>query len=501
MSGGISKNFQSVLFGNFSFFNKYNFEKYFKSRYKLGEKQVLLISASFLTLSLFFIGFQMFLVKKIFFEGILIELTIILVFLRLFNYIIYIQFKDYCTTIETIGYFVVNELLVILDTSCSLKEATKFIISSNYPLFSEIFRNAMILTHFGKPLKLALNTQIKKWLFGNIQTVFLYILEIWENGKNIALLSKNRILSRISDQITEETNKIDSWASLSSGIIFLSPPVILCFLLISGNMSVFYGLLIIISVLIGSFFIHPERHMTVFSKNNKIFLSYDKKSLEFLVILSENLLRGHSFIKSLNNALNLVEVETQKKHVPSISEPYAHFRLGITQKNEIKTNFLAEFFPERIIQLVLLIRKFSMIDTFIAGKKLQAITEELNKTNELLSKGAAQLKAAKFQGSIIQILALISLAFVAGASPFFLFVSSALYNPFTESTTTTNNSIFDLIYLITALVISLLPIRRIAIRRLTKREVIPWKGILRLSKFMLFLIVFVIVKNALIGIY
>ncbi len=497
MSGGLSKNCQSLLFGNFNFFNQYNFEQYFKSRYRLGEKQILFISSSFLILSLFFIGFQMFLMKKILFEGILIELTIIIAFLRLFNYLIYIQFKDYCTTIETIGYFVVNELLVILDTSCSLKEATRFIISSNYPFYSEIFRNAMIQTHFGNPLKLALKTQIKKWFFGNIQTVFLYILETWENGKNIALLSKNRILSKISDQITEETNKIDSWASLSSGIIFLSPPVILCFLLISGNMNVFYGFLIIISVLFGSFFIHPERHLTVFSKNNKLFLSYDKKSLELLVILSENLLRGNSFNKSLNYALNMVEDST-KDYTRRISEPYAYFRLGIAQKSEI-TNFLAEFFPERIIQLVLLIKKFSMIDTYIAGKKLQAITEELNKTNELLSKGAAQLKAAKLHGSIIQVLALISLAFVAGASSFFLFVSNMLYHPFTESSITRNNSIFDLIYLVTAFVISLLPIKRITVRSFKEHEAIPWKGIIRLSKFSLFLIVYLFVKNALNG--
>ncbi|MFX0122323.1 MAG: hypothetical protein ACFFAE_01710 [Candidatus Hodarchaeota archaeon] len=439
--------------------------------------------------------------KNILLEGLLIEFIVIIVVLRLFNYIIFIQFKDYCTTIETIGYFVVNELLVILDTSCSLKDATKFIISSNYPLYSQIFRNAMVSTHFGTPLRFALRTQIKRWLFGNIQTVFLYILEIWENGKNVALLSKNRILSRISDQIIEETNKIDSWASLSAGIIFLSPPVILCFLLLSGNMNVFYGILIIISVVVGSFFIHPERHLTVFSKNNKLFLSYDEKSLEFLVILSENLLRGNSFDKSINNALNVVGVNAQRKPVKKISAQYALFRLGIPQKSKMKTTFLGEFFPERIIQIILLIRKFSKIDSFVAGEKLQIITEELNKTNELLSKGTAQLKAAKLHGNIIQVLALISLAFVAGASSFFLFVSNMLYYPLTESSVTMYYPVFDLIYLVIALVISLLPIRRINIRSFNKFEAIPWNGIIRLSRFALFLIVYVFVKKALKGMY
>ncbi|UCG00570.1 MAG: hypothetical protein JSW11_13185 [Candidatus Heimdallarchaeota archaeon] len=498
MLGSVSNNIQSILFGNFDFFSQYNFEEYFKSKFKFGEKQVLLISKMFFILSLFFIGFQTFFLG-IFLEGILIELALTIAFLRLSNYIIFIQFKEYCTTVETIGYFVVNELLVILDTSSSLREATKFIISSKYPLFSEIFTNAMISTHFGNSLNFALKTQITRSLFGNIQTVFLYILEIWENGKNIALLSKNRILSRISDQITEETNKIDSWASLSAGITFLSPPVIFCFLLISGNMSVFFGFLIIIGVIIGSLFIHPERHLTVFSKNNKLFLSYDKKSLELLVILSENLLSGNSFNKSLNNALNVVEVFPQKNQTTRMSEPYTLFKLGVTQTNDIETNFLAKFFPERIIQLVLLIKKFSMIDISIAGKKLQTITKELGRTNELLSKGDAQLKAAKLHGNIIQILALVSLAFIAGASSYFLFVSNMIYQPFTETSMTTSNSVFELIYLITALVISLLPIRRINVKGFRKHEAIPWNGIIGLSKFTVFLIVYTVVKNAFIG--
>lgn len=496
----ISENFQTLLFGNFNFFAQYQFEKYFKSKYKLGEKQVHLISFSFFALSHFFIGFQIFLTKKVIFELILIEIILIITLLRLFNYIIYVEFKDYCTTIETIGYFVVNELLMILDTSGSLKEATKFIISSDYPLFSEIFSEAMILTHFGNPLNFALKTLIQKRLFGRIQTTFLYILEIWENGKNIALLSKNRILSRISDQITEETNKIDSWASLSAGIIFLSPPVIYCFLLISGNMSIFYGILIILGVIIGSFFIHPEKHLTVFSKNNKLFLSYDIKSLDLLVILSENLLSGNSFNKSLNNTLNIMEIDLQKART-RITDPYTHFRLGIKERNEISANLLADFFPERIIQLILLIKKFSMINVIIAGEKLQAITNELNKTNELLSKGDAQLKAAKLHGTIIQVLALISLGFISGASSFFLLVSNMLYHPFTESSLPMNNSAFELIYMMTALVLSLLPIRRINIKGRKNLETIPWKEILGFSKFILFLMVYIFVKNVLMGLY
>ncbi|MFX0139429.1 MAG: hypothetical protein ACFFDN_37660 [Candidatus Hodarchaeota archaeon] len=495
--GFILKYFHSILFGNFDFFNLYNFGGYFKSKYKIDEKHISWISFSFFTLSLFFIGFQIFIMKNISLEGIIIELILIIASLRLFNYMIFLQFEEYCTSIETIGYFVINELLVILDTSCSLKESTKFIILSNYPVFSKIFEKAMISTHFGNPLEFSLKTQVKKYLHGNIQTVFLYILDIWENGKNIALLSKNRILGRISEKITEETDKIDSWASLSAGIIFLSPPVILCFLLLSGNMSVFLGLLIIISIVIGSFFIHPERHLTLYSQNNQIFLTYDEKSLEFLIILSENLLRGNSFDKSLNNALNIILNRTQQDYSIKKFEAYTQFRLGISTENELNPNFLTEFFPERILHLILLIKKFSMIDTFIAGKKLLTITEELNKTNDLLNKGISRLKAAKLHGNIVQVLALISLAFIAGASPFFLFVSNMLNHSFTKSSIVTNNSVYDLIYFVIALLISILPIRRVSVRRFENPGLIPLKEIFRLSKFLLFLVVFIIVKNAL----
>ncbi|MFX1285429.1 MAG: hypothetical protein ACFFB5_17425 [Promethearchaeota archaeon] len=491
------KYFHSILFGNFDFFNHYNFGDYFESKYIISKKDIFWITFAFFTLSLFFVGFQIFIMKNIFLEVIIIELVLIIVSLRLFNYIIFLQFKEYCTSIETIGYFVINELLVILDTSSSLKESTKFIILSNYPVFSKIFEKAMILTHFGNPLEFSLKTQMKKYLHGNIQTLFLYILDIWENGKNIALLSKNRILSRISEQITEETDKIDSWASLSSGIIFLSPPVILCFLLISGNMSVFFGLLIIISIVIGSFFIHPERHLTLFSQNNQIFLSHDKKSLELLVILSENLLRGNSFDKSLNNALNIILNRSQQDYSTKKLEKYAQFRLGISEENDINPTFLAEFFPERILHLILLIKKFSMIDTLIAGKKLLTITEELNKTNDLLNKGISRLEAAKLHGNIVQVLALISLAFIAGASPFFLLVSNMLNHSFTQSSIVMNNYVYELIYFVMALVISILPIKRVNNKKFEKIGVIPWKEIFRLSKFVLFLVTYIFVKNAL----
>ncbi|MFX0013629.1 MAG: hypothetical protein ACFFB2_10810 [Promethearchaeota archaeon] len=496
----ISRTIFLAIFGNFDFFNTSDFEEYFKSRYKIGERQVYIIVFFFFIFSLIFIGFQMFILKSVSFEDILMEILLVLIFLRLINRIILTQFQEYSTSIETIGYFVVNELLVILDTSHSLKEALKFIILGNYPLFSKTFETAMVQTHFGYSLEFSLKYQIKKCLNGNIQTIFLNILEIWENGKNMALLSKDKILNRISEQITEETSKIDSWASLSSGIIYLSPPIMLCFLLISGNMNVLFGITIIIYIVVGSFFFHPERHLTVFSRNNEI-LNYDNKSLEFLIILSENLLKGSSFDKSLSDSLKIIENDIYRDHLVIKSEHLTQFRLGLTQEEEIKEIFSPEIFSERISQLVLLIKKFSMIDSYIAGKKLLTMTTELSKTNELLKKGKAQLTATKFHGNVIQILALISLAFIAGASPLFLFVSSMLSQSSTESAIRMDHSIFELIYFIIAILISVLPIKGVEIRNFRKYNRIPWRNIFGLSRFTLFLIVYMFLKNLLTGLY
>lgn len=495
---------QNMIFGDYKFFDRYFFEGYFQSKYKLSKKQFLYSFYSLTILVLSFIGFQVFIFKNILLEMIVIEIILVIALLRLINYIINLQFKEYCSDVETIGYFVVNELLVILETSRSLKEATKFVILSEYPVFSEIFKCAMMETHFGIPLELALQIQINKHLHGNIRFVFQNILEVWENGTNFALLSKKRILSRISERITEETDKIDSWASLSSGITYLCPPVILCFLLISGKMSVILGLVIISGIIFGSYFFHPERHLTLFSNNNQLFHVYGKNSLEFLVVLSENLSRGISFYRSLNNAMNIILKQSQSNDFVCKSETFIQFRVGSIQKHkadENYENFLCEFLPERTIQLVSLTQKFSMIDTIIAGQKLLKITEELNKTNEIINRSIVRLKAAKFHGTIIQILSLISLAFIAGASPIFLFVSNMLNMSVTEPIKNVDNPIFEIVYLIMALTISVLPLKRVNFKNSNKPNTVPWGEIIKLSKFVFFVALYILVKDFFSGMY
>lgn len=495
------KNYQSLLIGNFDFFDQYNFDQYFKTKYRLTKKQIKWLFLAFVVLMLPFIGFQTIFLNNLTFQGILFEFIFMTFLLRLVNHFIFLEFKEYRTTVETMGYFVINEILIILDTSHSLKEAVKFIISSNYPVYSEFFRNALMESHFGVPLESALKQQVRGFLQDDIRTIFLNIFETWEIGKNIALISKDKILNRISQQISEETEKIDLLASLSTGLIFLSPPVIICFLLIAGKMSVLLGLVMTISMVIGSIFIDSDKNLILFSNNNDLLFQYDKNSLDFLIILSENLTRGNSFSKSLFIAIQIVERHENNVNSEKNSDIYTQFRLGNIQAPEIEIELLKEIFSNRIYKIVLLTKKFSKINSFEAGKKLRIITKELDKTNSLLDKGRAQLKAVKLQTNIIQVFSLISLAVIAGASPFFLFVANAMSKPLTESSVISENRDLEIVYFLIAFVLSYLPIRKDTSQGLKKRKLLKKKEIISLSRFFLFLIGYFTIKNSFMGIY
>jgi len=393
---------------------------------------------------------------------------------------------------------VINELLVILDTSRSLKEATKFIILGKYELFSRIFERALFLSHFGDSLKKSLRKQILQNLHGEIQSFFLHILETWEYGKNIALLSKNQILNRIMKNMMEETEKIDSWVSLFSGLLFLCPPVVICFLLISGKMNFLFGVLIVIVMVLGSIFSHPNRYMNVFTRDTHLSLSYENNSIEFLVILAENLIRGNSYEKSLNIALNSITVN--RLNQTSLNQ-VAQFRLGKIPKTKSEEFIFKNIFSKKILHLITLTKKFAQKDTVIAGKKLLNITTELGKMNELLMKGIARWKAADFRLKIIQLFTLSSLAIIAGASPFFQYVSSTLAYSFNESNVISVQPNLDLVYLMIAIVMSFLPNASDKKRKTSVIVRISWSEIGKTMKFMLFLVIFLVVRSFLLNIY
>ncbi len=483
-----SKILLNSIFGNLSYFKVNDFETYFKRKFKLEKKHVQWIQCSFFIIIFFFMGLQALILKNISLEETLLGLILIFLCIRLVNHIIFLQFKDYSTHIETIGYFVINELLVILETSQSLKEATRFIISSNYPVYSNIFRDAILLTHFGNSLVNSLLVQIDKNLQGDICRLLVNILKNWEHGRNITLASKNRILDKISEKIVEESDKIDTWASISSGILYLSPPVILCFLLISGNMNSFFGMLITIGILIGSYFISPEKNMASFSLNNQLFFSYNNESVEFLIILSDNLCKGYSFAKSLNNALCAIKNEDKKVISLRNAKYYANFKLGLTLESE--NDFLRNLFPERTVRLLSLTKKFSMVSTSVAGEKLLLITREINHTNQILKKGIAELKAVQFHRNIIQLLSLISLGFITGASPFFIFVSDMISRSITESIGIYRNLSTEITYFLIAMAMCFSPIRNMDFGEKTNHNSDVLRIMIKFSKFTLFFTVY-----------
>ncbi|MHA1993813.1 MAG: hypothetical protein ACW97Z_04685 [Candidatus Hodarchaeales archaeon] len=395
---------------------------------------------------------------------------------------------------EIIGYFVLHELLIILETSRSLKDATKFIITSNYQIYSNIFSDSLIKSHFGIPLKDAIRSQIENQISGELRRVFLNVIDTWETGTELTLLSTNMILSHLSEYIREETDKVDTWGSLFSGLTFLTPPVILCYLLISGQITNIVGFGVISMVFFASIIFRPDKHLSVFAGHSPLLPFIDDRTIEFLVIHAENLVSGLSYIKSLNKALNVYIENTTEVLTSSLKEALVSFRLNVEPASFTDIVALQRLFSSRTLQILNLIEKFSTISTKLAGKKLLIITEELNKTSSLLRIGKARLKATAFQTTIIQIFSLISLAFISGASPLFQLISISV-GGYNRNTYEIPN--FDPIFIFLGLLMSILPLY---INFSSEHEITSYSAVvIRVSRFLLFLAVFIITRDFLTG--
>ena len=477
------------VFGNLDFFESLNFSNYWKSQYRMTRNQIKTIVLLIVTL---FIGitFIQIAVYQINIEYLILEQIFFFVCLRFIYILIRQNYNNYLIKAEIIGYFVLHELLIILETSKSLKDATKFIIKSNYPIYSEIFSESLVLSHFGQPLKEALRIQISNNVSGELRRIFLNIIDTWETGVEITQQSANTILSHLSEYIKEETDKVDTWGSLFSGLIYLSPPVVLCFLLLSGQLNYLIALVLISLIFFGSFLFQPDKHLSVFAGHSPILPFTNSRTIEFLVIHAENLSSGLSHTRSLNKALNIYIQNSEVALPPSMKKSLISYRLGIETSSFTENDNLRMLFSSKSIQILMLIEKFSNINTKLAGKKLMLITEELNKTSQLLRIGKARLKATSFQSMVIQIFSLISLALISGASPIFQLISFSLDGYSTKSFDIPN---FDPMFIFFGFLLSMLPLNfNFTLEHKTKSIPII---IVRISRFLLFLLVFIIARE------
>jgi hypothetical protein len=408
--------------------------------------------------------------------------------------LIHQNFKNYTIKAEIIGFFVLHELLIILETSKSLKDATKFIITSNYQIYSRIFRDSLIRSHFGTPLKDAIRSQIENQISGELKRIFLNVIDTWEIGAEITHLSTNMILSHLSEYIREETDKVDTWGSLFSGLTFLSPPIILCFLLISGQLTNIIGLGLISLVFLASIIFRPDKHLSVFAGQSPLLPFTDDRTVEFLVIHAENLLSGVSYIRSLNNALNVYIKNSTEDLTSSLKNALVSFRLGTGPTSFNDNTIFQKFLSSRTLQILTLIEKFSLIDTKLAGTKLLLIIEGMNKTGNLLRIGKARLKASAFQTTIIQNFSLVSLAFISGASPIFHLISSSVWR-YNRNIYEVPN--FDPIFIFLGFLMSILPIY---VNFSSEHKLRSYSAIIvRVSRFLIFLVVFITIRKFLKG--
>ncbi|MHA2173912.1 MAG: hypothetical protein ACXABI_03720 [Candidatus Hodarchaeales archaeon] len=403
---------------------------------------------------LFLIGVQI-ITNKLTLSLFLIDFCSVLIILT--TIFIHIRMEEKKNTIknEVIGFFVLNELTLILNTSKSLKEAVSFVVKSDYEIFSNLFKKAMINSHFGPSLTHSLKNQIETLTEGELKRIFLNILENWENSDELAKISNKMIINHISERIIEETGRLETWGSLFSGLFFLSPPIILCFLLLSGNLNISLGILLLVSVAFGSYFFKPDSFLFSILHESPLIPFTESNSLKFFVILAEHLISGLPYKNSFNSALNVHLKNIKKYNSDSIMESIVSFRLGLESYDSTNYDEFLDLFPSQTVKILILIEKFSQINTRLAGSKLLEISEELNLVNSLLTVGRAKIKAITFQRTFIKLLSMISLGFIAGANYLFQLVSNS-FNIYTLKEYSYFN--FDLLFILFGLIFSLLPL-------------------------------------------
>ena len=482
---------KSFFFGNYDFLQTGNISEYWISKYKITKIQ---LEAFLEIIFVIFIGSSIihFFFNEVDVKFIIVEFIVFFLCLRAFNYVVQIQFRNFNTKLDIIGYFVLNELLIILKTSKSLKDAVCFISEGNYLYFSEIFRNALVNCHFGPSLSDSLRTQLVNIISGELRRHFLNILSTWENGNNIAKLSNKIILNHLSEYITEETDKVNILGSLFSGLVFLSPPVILTLLLISGLLDYILGFFLIIFMIFGSFFFRPDQRLSVFFDQSPLLPFIDQKTAEFFMILADFLINGLSFENSMNIALDIYSQNYLVKENISKKDSLVSHKLGLYQNISKNHHYLIELFSPRTIQILFLIEKFSTISSYSAGLRLKSITDELNKIASLLQIGTARLNAVMFQNKIIQLFSIASLGFLAGINQLFIIVSNSIR---IGSTINSYNQNYDILLILIGIVMSALPIHNIKTTGSNKNFLFPKGFIFRFSKFLIFLIIAVVTRN------
>jgi hypothetical protein len=481
----------SMLLGDLSIFEDIGYAKYWKKCSKITKNNIRIYFFVYLGFYLGILLLQWF-SNLLSFELLFLECVIFLLSLRFVLLLFQSRLNNFKIKAEMTGFFVLNELLIILNTSGSIKEAIRFIVKSNYLLYSDLFTEALVSSHFGLSTESLLKKQLKMNTSGEIKRIFLNILDTWESGSEVAQLSNKTIINHISEQIAVETNKIDTRGSLLSGLIFLSPPVIICFLLISNQMSILLGVMIIILMVGGSFFLRPDGGMNIFSSHSPFLPLYDTKTAEFLLILGEFLIDRLSFNKSFLKAFNIYLKNSDRILTDPMKDFIVSYKLGAIGKLIVDNKVFKGFFPPRTAHILALTEKFSTINSKFAGLKLLSIVEEINKTSSLVQMGKARVHAINFQNKIIQLFSIISLAIITGANQIFQILSKSfnLNQPLN-----TNSINFDLISILLGITLSVLPFYTLDGNIFNKKKMITKGLIQRLLNLLLFLVLFLITKN------
>ena len=205
----------SMFLGDLSIFEDVGYAKYWKKNSEITKNDIKICFFGYLGLYLGIILLQWF-NNILSFELLFLEFVFFLLTLRFVLLLFQSRLKNFKIKAEMTGFFVLNELLVILNTSGSLKEAIRFIVQSDYLLYSGLFTEALVSSHFGLSIESVLKKQLRMNASDEIKRIFLNVLDTWESGSEVAQLSNKTIINHISEQIAVETNKIDTRGYLLS---------------------------------------------------------------------------------------------------------------------------------------------------------------------------------------------------------------------------------------------------------------------------------------------
>ncbi|TFF99457.1 MAG: hypothetical protein EU542_09015, partial [Promethearchaeota archaeon] len=141
---------------------------------------------------------------------------------------------------------------------------------------------------------------------------------------------------------------------------------------------------------------------------------YSQQVIDFLKILSNNLLIGRNIEYSLRKAFeNTLELQEEKE------KWIKYLNLGLSI-DDILIKLAKETKDKSLSRIWLLTAKITKLSTYNAGKKLLTIAQNLERNHILVQKRDSLIKAQKYKVTFLNWMTAFFLGIIASLAPFFI---------------------------------------------------------------------------------